>query len=74
MCCKEEPENDKVPIPLGTGTAYDAADQVEFVRWDDMELTNEAAARGFHQWLRDSVSGQFYDFLVQELNDESKGE
>ncbi len=74
MCCKDEDGRIKVIVPLGIGTALDAEDQVEFVRWSEMDITNEEAARRFKEWMRDTVSGEFYDILRQELKDESKGE
>ncbi|KKM78517.1 hypothetical protein LCGC14_1359020 [marine sediment metagenome] len=74
MCCKDDQGRAKVLVPLGVGSALDAEDQVEFVRWSDMYITNEEAARRFKKWMRDTVSGEFYDILRQELNADCKGE
>ncbi len=70
MCCKDEQGRDKVLVPLGTGIPLDAADCVEFVRWNDTTLPHEEAARRFKAWLEGKVAGGFYSALCSELKGE----
>ncbi len=67
MCCKDEHGRAKVRIPLGVGTPLEAADQVEFVRWAELDITNEEAALKFREWLKNTVSSTFYDVLVRRV-------